>query len=153
MKVRNYRKQNNLEEIENLPDVIENYLCTLPENRGNCVPYTPPRGLMGYLKGGITLLWNMAFNSYATKEVAMRRAEICLSCPNNTFPEDRNAFEKWSNEIAYHSLGGRSTEVDERLGTCAVCTCPLRVKIWNGNVTKDKQYNDKFPDFCWAKVK
>lgn len=147
-----YRSQNELDPIENLDMVVDNYLCSLPENRGLCEPQVIKRGFMGYIKGAVTLFLNMVLSKYTTQEEAESRAETCMRCPNNVFPEKKETFLSWTDTLAYHSLNDRSTPYDRELGSCEVCTCPLRVKIWNGSLDKE-DYNDRLPDFCWAKFK
>ena len=147
-----YRAQNNLEPIEQLSFVLENYWCSLPENYGKCVPVgTLQRGLLGYVKGGIALLKNIIYSSYVTQEEAEKRAAICVQCPYNIFP-DKDGFIKWADEIAYHSIGGRKTSLDDKLGNCEICTCVNKAKVHlGGEIVNSAEINNKFPDFCWQK--
>jgi len=125
-----YRQQNNLEMIEELPQVVENYLCGLPENVGKCQENIElDRKFTAYVKGGVSLLKNMLFGLYAKREVAEKRALQCVSCPNNVFP-DKGAFLKWSDDIAIAQVGERKVTVHEQLGSCKVCSCPLRSKVF-----------------------
>ena len=148
-----YRAQNNLPEIEELGKVLETYWCKLPGNVGKCEPEPLKRGLMGYMKGGISLVKNMVYRKYANKEEAEKRAAVCVQCPYNVFP-DKDGFIKWTDEIAYHALGDRTTELDDHLGNCAICSCPMRVKIWYGG--KDfgvEGVESRLPGYCWQKRK
>lgn len=125
----NYRKQNNLESLDELPTVVENYLCGLPENFHRCQPIVNTPGFMGYIKGGIYLLKNMLLQRFASQEVAEERALQCFTCPNNVFP-DRDYFQKWSDEKAKGEVGDRKTSLHHDLGTCGACGCPLRSKVF-----------------------
>ena len=143
-----YRAQNQLEPIEELPRVLENYWCGLPENCGSCNQNdTLERGLLATIKGGITLLANVALKKFVTQEVADSRGEVCLKCPHNTFP-DKDRFQDWSDNLALHSIGERRSKHHSELGNCDLCSCPLRVKVWNGMGSKiDKPA--LYPHFCW----
>lgn len=124
-----YRAQNALEQIENLDAVLENYWCSLPENCGSCEDAPLKRGFLQYLKGGIALVKSMAYKEYASQKEADRRAEICIKCPYNVFP-DKNAFVRWSDGLALEVIGNRRAVRHNELGNCSVCSCPLRVKVW-----------------------
>lgn len=148
-----YRRQNNLETIEHLDFVLESYWCTLPENSGKCGPVNLRRGFMGYLKGGVSLLRDVTYQRYAGKDIAEARAKTCAGCVHNVFP-DKEGFLKWSDELAYHALGGRTTSLDKDLGSCEICSCPLRVKVHSGEPDSGVDgLQDKFPDFCWQKIR
>jgi len=153
-KIVNYRAQNELDPIESLDIVLEDYLCSLPENKHLCASHVLERGFMGYVKGGVNLLMNMLFKNYVSQEEANRRAEICKSCEENVSPEPEklSSFRRWTDDIAYNSVGERSTPYDADLYTCNVCTCVLRTKVWNAEIVKEsKETNDRFPNHCWAK--
>lgn len=125
-----YRSQNELPQIEEMDAVIENYLCGLPEHQGDCRKYKVlKRGFLSFIKGGVALLKNMAYDSFAPQSVADTRSFQCRECPNNTFP-DKGAFIKWSDEIAVASVGSRRSSCHNSLGSCSVCDCPLRAKVF-----------------------
>lgn len=147
-----YRSQNNYEPIENLDLTLDNYLCKLPINAGACRPDFPlRRGLSTTLKGGILLLKSMLYKTFATQEEADRRAETCLNCPHNTFP-DKTRFVKWTDAIAKATIGKRKSKHYNELGVCDVCQCPMRCKVWYaGGLEFEKEELEKFPDFCWQK--
>lgn len=147
-----YRTQNNLEVIEFIDTVLESYWCSLPENAGKCVSVQFKRGLLGYWRGGIAILTNIAYNSFATFKEAQARADICVTCPHNIFP-DKGPFLAWADERAKHMVGDRKTTVDSKLGNCELCTCPLRAKVHIGGTSFgiDQEVNKLLPDFCWQK--
>lgn len=130
-KVRLYRAQNEFPELDYLEAVIEHYLCGKRENIGACESRgVLKRGLIPMIKGGIVILKNMMYNSFASQEVADERAEICVTCPHNVFP-DKGPFIEWSDRLAENSVGDRKTRSHDLLGNCAVCSCPLRCKTFH----------------------
>lgn len=146
-----YRAQNNLERIEYLSLVLESYWCSLPENNGKCVPVDKlPRGAMGFLRGGMALLQNIFYGEFAPQWLAEMRAGQCKSCIFNSFP-DHTGFNKWADEIAVASVGSRKTTAHNELGLCAVCTCPLRAKVWyKGTVSFTPEQEKSFKSVdCW----
>lgn len=125
-----YRINNQLPPIENLDMVLDHYLCTLPVNAGRCSPDIPlRRGLAATVRGGILLLKSMLYDKFASQEEADRRAEICVKCPHNVFP-DKTRFVRWTDAIAKASIGSRRSKLHNDLGSCEVCTCPLRAKVF-----------------------
>ena len=131
-----YRKQNKLDPINFLPDVLENYWCCLPENAPHCDSVTLTRGLFQTIRGGIALLENLFYGeaNMSSLAEASRRAAICLECPINDFP-DRSGFIKWSDDIAEKATGSRykelPPEVRDNLGNCRGCSCTLKAKVFH----------------------
>lgn len=126
-----YRTQNQLEHIDELKVVVENYLCNLPENRHKCENRKLERSWDTYVRGGVELLRNMFFKKQVTDEEAEARAKICVGCTYNYFP-DKGPFVQWSDNTAIKQVGERRTSVHDKLGNCAVCSCPLRSKVFIG---------------------
>lgn len=152
--IRSYREQNSLEPLEMLDTVVTNYNCMLPENLGVCTatPEKLKRGVYQYIKGGIALLKNMLYPSFATQEEADRRSLICKECVLNVFP-DKTKFIKWSDDLAEQCVENRRSKYHESLGNCEACSCPLRAKVWwNGKVeltnTERTQMESANPK-CW----
>lgn len=151
-KISSYRSQNELPPIQELGLVIENYLAGLPDNRPNAEP-TPPlrRGLVAYLKGGIALLDYIFYGAKAmvSLPVAEERATICLTCPQNQFP-DKGTFVRWADEMAEAATGGKKTKQHDLLGNCIACSCNLRSKVWyKGPFRLSNDEKLKMPSFCW----
>ncbi len=150
-RIRSYRSQNNLEPLEFLEAIVENYLCHRPENVGGCRPRGElKRGLFAYIKGGIVLLQNLMYSSFVKQEVADARSEQCAECKFNEFP-DRDRFVKWSDDIALATVGDRKSARHESLGNCGVCSCPLRAKVFfNGKVSLSTEEQEKMRTVnCW----
>jgi len=153
--IEQYRIQNELEPLEFINDVVLHYNCMLPENMGVCSPSgeTLKRGVVQYIKGGVSLLKNLLYHKMVSQEEANKRAAICKLCPHNVFP-DKGPFVKWADHIAEASTGGRKALDHNSLGNCELCTCPLRAKVWaiepfGNSVEVDKS----LPHFCWQKGK
>lgn len=151
-KVRLYRLQNELPDLPFLETVIENYLCHRPENKGKCIDLPPlKRGLIPTIKGGITILKNLMYNTFADQAVADSRSEICKSCPHNVFL-DKDKFIEWSDWIAENSIGDRKSSQHNHLGNCDICSCPLRSKVfYTGPLELTEEQIVEMPSFCWQK--
>ena len=136
-----YRVQNGYELLEALPEVVDNYLCGLPENCNKCTGIEVKelnRSFQQYIKGGVALLKNIIFRKFARLDVAEARAKQCISCKYNVFP-DKDLFLEWSDNIAIMQVGERKVSVHEQLASCDVCTCNLRSKVFfDGKLDKFK---------------
>lgn len=130
----NYREQNSLEELEELPLVIENYTCNLPQNIHKCQENKEVyRSFKQYARGGLALLTNMMYGKYVNQAAADLRADQCIHCPFNS------SDKKFAgDDIAIHMVGERKATHDELLGHCAVCSCNLKAKVF---------YGRRLPDF------
>lgn len=148
----NYRTQNELPPIESLNAVIENYLCGLPENSGKCEPNILHRSFLSYIKGGIVLLQNLFYGeaNMVDQATADNRSIQCRGCEFNVFP-DKDHFIKWSDDIAERSTGGKRSRYHDDLGSCSVCTCPLRAKVWyKGPFNSTEEERRSFDKVnCW----
>lgn len=132
-----YRAQNLLEPIEELASVVETHICGFPENCNKCKPMELHRSFYTTIKAGIILIKKKLFKEYVSQEVADRRADQCIRCPHNVFP-DKDEFVKWADENAIEMIGARRSKHHDILGNCGACGCPLRAKVFLGG---------KFPKF------
>lgn len=146
-RIKIFRQQNNLEDLEYLDTIVENYLCTLPENVGKCEQVSMPLGILGYVKGGIAVIKNYMYKSFVTKEVAEERATQCAGCKFNVKKDS-----SWTDMIALNSVGSKRTSKYSELGICSVCTCVLNMKCWySGKIPKPdpEQQKDYEEARCW----
>lgn len=148
-----YRAQNELEPLEYLGVVIEAYMCSLPKYRHKCEPAPPfHRSIFAYMTGGIALLKNMFYGEkhIVSPAIADARAEQCITCKFNVFP-DKSEFLKWSDSVAEACTNGRKVKHYNELGNCAVCSCPLRAKVWyKGKERFSNKELIKFEEVsCW----
>jgi len=128
-------------------------MCSLPEFKRKCEPSEPlSRDVFAYMKGGISLLKNMFYGikQMVTQAEADKRATQCVTCKFNVFP-DRGAFLKWSDNIAEASTRGKKSKNYDNLGNCAVCSCPLKAKVWYKGTEKfTEEEITKFKEVdCW----
>lgn len=124
-----YRSQNQLEPLDHLNLVVENYLCGLPENVNKCTVRELNRSIWQTVKGGIQILKNLAYKVYATQAVAEKRSKQCEGCKFNVFP-DKDWKTQFGDNIAIMQVGERKTANADKLGSCEVCTCVLRSKVF-----------------------
>lgn len=97
-----------------------------------------------------------------SKDVAERRAAICIACPYHL----RGNFAQRFNSVVGRELQaifGKLKEVnmttayDESLTVCDICDCPMRAKVW---IPIDRIESDlkeetkaKLPKHCWIVLK
>lgn len=148
-----YRKNNALPELEFLEQVVENYMASLPENM-NKTKFIgiDDRTILMYIKGGVAVLQNLWYgekNMVSQKE-ADDRATLCISCPHNVFP-DKCSLVAWSDTIAEKSVGKRKAVHHDKLGTCEVCTCTLKAKVfYKGDMGLTMEQKNKMSNVnCW----
>lgn len=84
------------------------------------------------------------------QEEAERRASICAQCPHNTRISclGCNGVAK----LASNLLGKRGTAYDDRLQSCDICGCVLKLKV---HIPMESVDNTglEYPDFCWQSPK
>jgi hypothetical protein len=92
--------------------------------------------------------WAASGGQWGSKEEALRRAEICLSCP---YHQHVSCFgcHGLLQEVS-ELLGKPTDEVDTRLQGCGHCGCALSVKVY---MPKDVLRDDSipWPSHCWLK--
>lgn len=152
-KVRAFRKQNGFEEIELLELVIENFLCGQKSNQGRCDKRELHRSVWQYIRGGVSLLKNLLMDKTVSQEEADRRAEICVSCPLNIFPDAKDRYIKWSDRVAQASVPNRRSKHHGQLANCEACSCTLRAKVfYGGEIKLTKAEEGKIKEvnpLCW----
>lgn len=90
------------------------------------------------LVSGINILidWLGSGGVPVDKELAEQRAEICAGCPQNTKEGVAMSwFTQPASELIRKQLEIRkeltlATAYDDKLGVCAACYCPLKLKTW-----------------------
>lgn len=150
--IRNYRAQNNLEEIDYLSLALDDYLCRQSENAGKCAEINLKRGFFEYVSGGMALLKNVFYGSknMVDQVTAEERASVCVKCPYNTIPAEEG-FEAYTNRLAEAMTGGRKVSVHGDLGECAVCFCCMRAKVFSkGPFKLSEEDRGKMAEVgCW----
>lgn len=127
-----YRAQNRLPAIEQLPIVVENYLCSKPENRANCRPRAVDKGWGFYFKKGVGLLKFLRFKNFVDQNTADARSETCVKCPLNQKPQGKHFYERWASKAAEDVIEARKSKNHDKLMECQACGCNLRAKVWSG---------------------
>lgn len=105
----------------------------------------------------VVLDWLQSGGPPVTQDLANKRAQICVECP-------RNVPGSWYTvapaEIIRETLSARSdlkleTPNDEKLKSCDVCKCLMRLKVWTPLEFILSKTNPEimaeFPEACWIK--
>ncbi len=94
------------------------------------------------------------------KEEAARRASICATCPQNQPGELSSFFERATSELIRRQVEFArdcelTTPADSKLGVCAVCACPLKLKVHVPLETIHAKLSaatlSELPEICWMK--
>lgn len=102
--------------------------------------------------------WVTAGAPYVDQEVAEERAEICASCPKNVYSEFGcgNCTTKIQQIISI--IGGkRTTSLDDKLNSCAICSCNLKAAVHfplesqESNLTPEMKQELRDVPWCWKK--
>lgn len=89
------------------------------------------------LAGGVALLrdWT-GTGAPVSPELANKRAKVCVECPLNN--RDPNWLDKLTTETSeavrsqmeLKTTLKLATDLDEQLGVCDACLCPMKLKVW-----------------------
>lgn len=94
--------------------------------------------------------------------LAESRAAVCVTCPNNKQGDWKTFFTEQAAALILKTLELKndmelSTSVDEKLGVCTVCLCPMRNKVFVPLVHVKAHTSAKvlaeLPQYCWIKRK
>lgn len=85
-------------------------------------------------------------------EIAEARGNICLACPKNELKERPGieqiaAVVKWT--AGFMNSAKLKLEHEDKLGSCAVCGCVLKTKVWVPAAVIDKDTTHEYPKHCW----
>lgn len=98
---------------------------------------------------------------FVARELAERRAGICVECPLNDSKGGLARYFVQTTSRGIMAFFGAmkemdlSTQMDDKLGVCTACLCPMRAKVWFGLDTILRQMPadtfDKLSRFpkCW----
>lgn len=96
------------------------------------------------------------------KEVGERRALVCAVCPQNDTEGGLLAYftdemaKKAMSAVAVLQVQDRTTSVDDKLGVCRACNCPMRAKVFVSleNIVQNMQAEawPKLDPKCWIKA-
>jgi hypothetical protein len=107
----------------------------------------PPQPILSQLSGGVAAVkklasgfgllfeWDQSGRPPVEKELAEKRASICVTCPKN----DKGGLAAWFTSPFAATIKARlarlhelnlKTSHDENLQVCSACACPLGLKVW-----------------------
>ena len=93
-------------------------------------------GLAKAVKGGAVLLdWERSGDPPVDRGTAESRAVICVKCPKNGKGDLTRFFTVPASEMIRKQMERStslklSTSVDDQLGVCEACLCPIKLKVW-----------------------
>lgn len=103
----------------------------------------------------VILDWLQSGGAPVAQELANQRGETCVACPKNV---EGSWYTVAPAELIRATLSQRSdlklaTPSDDKLKSCAVCKCLMRLKVWTPlefivNHTKTEVLGE-FPANCW----
>jgi hypothetical protein len=117
-------------------------------------------GAVRKLSAGASLIieWDQTAEPPVTSGVAEHRASICAACPNN----GRGALTGWFTVPISNAIRGQmekfhdmslTTTLDDKLGVCGICLCPLKLKVHTPQALVEKHMSEEvrkdLPEFCW----
>lgn len=159
---------NNLNAPANLADLIQHQMCAnlpvgwcmhFPAEREPFEPKGPRRQtrhltLAGVLQGTQTLIsWQVAGRPKVETGEAVRRAEVCLRCPENLSVQGCSGCNNPLTALVKSFVGMQNLPQISGLGSCSVCGCALSAKIWLPlDILKshmDEKQLSEFPEWCW----
>jgi len=104
---------------------------------------------------GVVVDWLMSGGPPVDQGTADKRASICVNCPKNV---EGSWYTVAPAEIIRSTLSARSdlkfqTPHDDKLKSCDVCKCLMRLKVWVPlHFIKDRTPQEvmaEFPSNCW----
>lgn len=115
---------------------------------------------VGHVAAGVSITMEMFGKEgpIRDRDLALRRAQVCVGCPNNDKGDWTRFFTVPTQAVIRKGLGiikdlDLTTAVDDQLQVCTVCGCPLKGKVYArlSHILKFMPKADlaKLPDFCW----
>lgn len=128
------RKVNGAPPLPELAVIIENYTCSLTKYRGMCEHKPIERTLKEYIQGGVALLKHRLSNDPMEPEEIEARRAICKKCPYQVSLKNRKrktmvAVTDKIAEAVVPKANTKNVTLQEELGSCRLCSCPLEVKV------------------------
>jgi len=109
---------------------------------------------------GIITDWLGSGAKPVAKELAEKRAAVCVTCPHNGQGDLTSIFTVPASEMIRKTIAIKNdmkltTPYDDKLGVCDICDCPMKTKIFTPISHIESHLSDKIksqlPDFCWQK--
>jgi hypothetical protein len=95
-----------------------------------------------------------------SRDLAEQRAQICSACAYNGKGDLSSWFTRPASELIRKQIGAAKdlnmrTSVDDKLGVCNVCACPIKLKVHVPRATINKhtaEMIEGLPAHCWMKT-
>jgi len=106
----------------------------------------------------VLLEWEKSGQPPVDSTVSARRAEVCAACPQNGSANLTDWFTVPLSEYIRKQIGrlnamNLTTPSDDKLGTCKVCLCPLKLKVHAPlQLVRDHlidEVKNALPAHCW----
>lgn len=107
---------------------------------------------------GVLLDWLGSGGKAVLPALAASRAEVCSTCPQNSQQDLTSFFTVPASEMIRKQLEIKNdmklaTPLDDKIGVCVACACPLKTKVWTPikHVLKILPSHDKerLDPRCW----
>lgn len=133
-----------------------------PPPEPSYVKKNPLASAAGTLKSAVSAWAELFGTSHPVpKELGEQRALVCSVCPQNDTEGGLLAY--FTDELAKKAMSvvavlkdqDRTTSVDDKLGVCKACHCPMRAKVFVSleNIVQNMQAEawPKLDQACWIK--
>lgn len=129
-----YRVQNGIDVPADIQFQIECWLCAQPDMDRYCMEaFSRSKRTPGQYLRGAKAAARMIANPGAVlvpQGIAEKRAAICVNCPYNKLSQDDSRLRRYSDKFVARQIGSpKKTQLDDKLFTCEICSCQLRVKV------------------------
>lgn len=158
--VRTVYTRNKLTPPNNLPDLIEHFIC-LHSPPSFCFGTYEPGDAQSHSTSRTKVVEASEFKNVRLKwprerylaplPLAEQRAATCVKCAEHSpgFCTVCNGLAGFAEKI----VGERTTGYDKQLGLCSICDCIVKVKIHISvealRLTPEKTSQAPYPDNCW----
>ena len=107
-----------------------------------------------HYSNGSRILWDWLGEGgkVVDQETAQRRANVCLQCVHNQKGAILPKAVAWAvhEQLQIKNELNLNVEGQKELGTCEICTCENKLKIWREiEKIRAEKGDDLFPGHCW----
>lgn len=160
-KIRQHYDANKLTVPENLPELVEHFICVHVDEsfcEGESLPGEPKRkkrlGFFDIMKFTEVLFKRYSVSPdkfFVKQDVADSRAQTCMKCNQNLLGicTSCTGLKEWAAKL----VANRKTKYDSCIGVCSVCGCVLSSKIHVGveYLGETEESLSEAPAECWVK--
>lgn len=82
---------------------------------------------------------------------AQARADICLKCPKHDPNQSSLVLlaKGVRGVLSVKNDIGLTVNNEDKLGTCTVCGCVLKLQVFEPEVLLKREESEKYPNHCW----